>query len=266
MTVGKLLRLYRIINPKSRETIIVPMDHGGFGMLEGLEDIRNAVHKVVEGGANAVVLQQGAAIAACNEIMGKAGLILRISRVTVFNEEVGLYEAPSYSVEGALRLGADAVIVSYYVGGKREFESLKDASRIADDCAKWGVPFLVEALPSQDKFKSFDDPECVKWACRSAAELGADMIKAYLPNDVDYMKEVVRVTPVPIVLAGGEVASVREVLEKTKNAMDAGLAGLCYGRKIFKYRDPTLMVKALSKIVHEKYEINEVLKEFPELR
>lgn len=264
ISMGKYLRMYRILNPKTNKTIIVPMDHGGFGLLEGVEDISLTTKRVVEGGANAVVLQAGAAKAAYKEIAGKAGLILRVSRVTIFNKDLGLYEAPTYDVKTAITLGADAVIASFYMGGKYEFESMREVAKICAEADRWGVPCLVEAIPSQDKFKGFDDPNGIVYAIRSAAELGADMIKAYLPTDFNIMKEAVKKTPVPIVLAGGEATNGKEVLKLAKLAMDAGLAGLCFGRKIFQYKDPTAMVKALSLIVHENADVEEALKLLPE--
>jgi len=263
ISMGKVLRMYRILNPKTNKTIIVPMDHGGFGILKGVENIRETVKRVIDGGANAVVLQPGAAKVSYKELAGKAGLIFRISRVTTFNKNLGLYESTTYTVDSAIVLGADAVIVSFYMGGKYEFESMRDIGFICAEADKWGLPCFVEALPSQDRFKGFDDPEGIVNAIRSAAELGADMIKAYLPAEIDIMKEAVKKTPVPIVLAGGEAATEREVLRLARLAMDAGLAGLCFGRKIFQYKDPTAIIKALSTIVHENASIDEALKLLP---
>lgn len=264
MSIGKYIRMYRILNPKTNRTIIVPMDHGGFGILEGVENIKESVRRVVNGGANAVVLQPGAAKATYKELVGKAGLILRISRVTIFNAELGLYEAITYDVKDAIRLGADAVIVTFYMGGKYEFESMKDVGRICAEADRWGIPCLVEAIPSQDKFKGFDDPAGIIYAIRSASELGADMIKAYLPTNIEIMKEAVKKSPAPICLAGGEATSGRAVLELAKMSMDAGIAGLCFGRKIFQYKDPTAMVRALSLIVHENADVEEAFKLLPE--
>lgn len=51
MSIGKQVRLERLINRDTGKTIIVPMDHGvSSGPIEGIEDIRKAVEDVAEGG------------------------------------------------------------------------------------------------------------------------------------------------------------------------------------------------------------------------
>ena len=55
--LGKQIRLERIINRNTRRTVIVPMDHGmSIGPIPGLINVRDAIQKVSEGGANACLL------------------------------------------------------------------------------------------------------------------------------------------------------------------------------------------------------------------
>lgn len=260
MHIGKYLRMYRILSPVTNRTVIVPLDHGGYGMIEGLEDISNVVKGVVKGGANALILQPGIVKQVYKEIAGKTGLIIRVSAISVFNKNRGLIEASTYSVEDSLMLGADAVITSLYIGGEYEIESIENTSSVCGVADRYGVPCLVEAFPSLDRFKSVQDPEGIIQVIRMAVELGADMVKAYLPADYDFMKEAVKKARVPVVLAGGEASSPIDVLRLAKLAIDAGLAGVCFGRKVFKYKDPSLMVKALSLIIHEGLGVEEASK------
>ena len=54
--IGKRIRLERIIDRNSGKTVIIPMDHGvTVGPVDGLTDMRDAISKVVAGGANAQV-------------------------------------------------------------------------------------------------------------------------------------------------------------------------------------------------------------------
>ena len=54
MYIGKSIRLERIFNRDTGNAIIIPMDHGvSVGPIKGLENLRDAVNKVAEGGANA---------------------------------------------------------------------------------------------------------------------------------------------------------------------------------------------------------------------
>ena len=58
--IGKDVRLERIINRKNRKTVIVPMDHGvTVGPILGIIDLKEAVDKISEGGANAIILHKG---------------------------------------------------------------------------------------------------------------------------------------------------------------------------------------------------------------
>ena len=48
--IGKKIRLERMINRDSGKTVIVPMDHGvTVGPIEGLEDMKATISKIVEG-------------------------------------------------------------------------------------------------------------------------------------------------------------------------------------------------------------------------
>ena len=58
--IGKQIRLERIINRDTRRTVIVPMDHGTtVGPIPGLEDMRETVTHVVNGGANEILMHKG---------------------------------------------------------------------------------------------------------------------------------------------------------------------------------------------------------------
>ncbi|RLI83994.1 MAG: fructose-bisphosphate aldolase, partial [Archaeoglobales archaeon] len=63
MWIGKRIRIERIINRETGNTVIVPMDHGvSMGAIEGLRDMPKIINAVAEGGANAVVLHKGMVI------------------------------------------------------------------------------------------------------------------------------------------------------------------------------------------------------------
>jgi len=67
-------------------------------------------------------------------------------------------------------------------------------------------------------------------------------------------------SPIPVVIAGGpKMKSERDVLEMVYGAVKAGASGLSIGRNIFQAKDPTLMVKAMAKIVHEGGTVEEAL-------
>ena len=58
--IGKRVRMERIIDRNSKNTVIIPMDHGiSVGPVKGLVNLSEMVDRVAEGGANAVLQQKG---------------------------------------------------------------------------------------------------------------------------------------------------------------------------------------------------------------
>lgn len=54
--IGKAIRMERLMDRDTGNTVIVPMDHGvTAGPIDGLGNIAKAVDEIAEGGANAVI-------------------------------------------------------------------------------------------------------------------------------------------------------------------------------------------------------------------
>jgi len=85
-------------------------------------------------------------------------------------------------------------------------------------------------------------------ACRIAAELGAHMVKTYY---CEGFEEVVRTTPVPLVIAGGKKLPERDAVALAWNAIRAGARGVDMGRNIFQSDCPVGMIRAVRAVVHE---------------
>jgi len=263
--LGKQLRLSRIFDTKTNTAIICPMDHAITEYVPELADPRRIMRSVVEAGVNAFLIRRGLAKFASVEYAGKAGLILRLNASTGLR---GKFTENAYvsSVEEALRLGADAVAVCVFVGSEREIIDLEKLGSISDACDEWGMPLLAEMVPIGGKNAvPYDGPYTVdelRIAVRTGAEAGADFIKAYYTGDPESYKEVIKYSTVPIVVAGGpREKNVRAILERVKGAMDAGAVGISMGRKLWGYKDPAALTRALVKIIREKASVEEAMKE-----
>lgn len=260
MSIGKRIRMERIIDRKSRRSVIVPMDHGvTLGPVRGLEDMRKAVNAVAEGGANAVLLHKGIVVAGHRGYGKDIGLILHISASTNLGPDP-LNKVLVASVEEGIKLGADAISIHVNVGAENEPEMLQALGAVAMECEEWGMPLLAMMYPRGPKVRSEHDVEMVKHAARVGAELGADVIKTNYTGDPDSFKEVIQSCPVPIIIAGGPKANTdEEVLQMVEGAIEAGASGVSIGRNIFQHDDPTKMTQAISKIVHEGFSAKEAL-------
>jgi class I fructose-bisphosphate aldolase len=89
--------------------------------------------------------------------------------------------------------------------------------------------------------------------CRISAEIGADVVKCIYPGSLPALTEVVVACPVPLLLAGGSKAQQPELAyEKAQIAMDAGAAGLVFGRNVFEAADPAAEVARFRQIIHRE--------------
>jgi len=240
----------RIMNRKTKKTVIVPMDHGvSVGPIKGLEDMRTTIDNVSKGGANAIVIHKGIVRAGHRGSGKDIGLIIHLSGSTSFSPDPN-NKVPVCTVEEAIKLGADAVSVHVDIGADNEPEMLKDLGETSRKCLEWGIPLLAMMYPRGKKIKDERDVDAVKLAARVGAELGADIIKCPYTGSPETFKEVVKGCPVPVVIAGGSKLNTEETLKMIEGAMQAGAAGLSMGRNAFQHENPIKFVKAASEMVH----------------
>src|SRR4030042_1563962 len=259
--VGKEIRLERIINRNSRKTVIIPMDHGvTVGPIEGLADMREAISKVVAGGANAILMHKGMVRAGHRGTGKDVGLIIHLSAGTSISPDPNAKELVC-TVEEAIILGADAVSIHINLGAETDKEMLKQLGYISRKCLKWQLPLVAMMYTRGAKIKNEYDVKNVKLAAEVGAELGADIFKGPYTGSVDSFKEVVQGCPVPVVIAGGpKMGSDEDIFKMVEGALQAGSAGMSIGRNAFQHEKPDKMVEALSKMVHEGTSIKEAVK------
>ncbi|MFX0070843.1 MAG: 2-amino-3,7-dideoxy-D-threo-hept-6-ulosonate synthase [Candidatus Hermodarchaeota archaeon] len=261
--LGKSIRIERIMNRDTRRTIIIPMDHGmSVGTIKGLEDLAEMVDKVAMGGANAV-LEHSGMVGAGHRKHGKdIGLIIHLSGATSLAPDPNR-KVMVCSVERALKMGADACSIHVNIGADDEPEMLNEAAQVVESCREWGLPLLAMMYPRGKKIKDENDPEVVNIAVRVGAEIGADIVKSNYTGDIDSFKYIVKSVPVPVIIAGGpKMDTIPDVLQMVYDSIQAGGAGVAFGRNVFQSNDPTKLVSAITKIVHKKYNVEDVLKEF----
>ena len=258
--IGKQIRTERIINRNTGRTVIVPMDHGiSVGPIRGLSNVRDAIHLVSEGGANAIVEHKGL-VGAGHRRKGKdIGLIIHLSASTSLSPHPNA-KTLVCSVEEAIKLGADAVSIHVNIGNGGEKEMLHDFGQVSYEARTWGMPLLAMVYPRGEKIKNEYDVEVIKHAARVGDEMGADIVKVSYTGSAESFKEVIAGCSVPVVIAGGpKMDSDRDILEMVKGSINAGGAGVSIGRNVFQHRDPRLMVAAICAIVHENKSVDEAL-------
>ena len=238
------------------------MDHGlTEGPIKGLDrDLGEMVNKVALGGANAVLGHVGIPLYAHRGYGPDIGLILHLSGSTTLSPDSN-YKVLVNDVLEAVKFGADGVSLHVNIGTKTDAEMLETLGQVSRDCREFGMPLLAMMYPRGENIEDEYDVQVVKIAARVAAELGADIVKTNWTGDPDSFKEVVDGCMVPVIIAGGAKAGIRDLLEITKQSIDVGGAGVAYGRNVFQADHPRKVVRALYLIVHENYGVNEALKE-----
>ena len=169
-----------------------------------------------------------------------------------------------------MRLGADAVGYTLYVGSPAQDEDIQQFSEIREDCDALGMPLIMWAYPRGEAIEAKGERDslyAVDYAARVACELGADVVKLNLPeydgarakdlpkpydqmklSPQEAMEKVVRSAGRTLVLvSGGSKISDEDLLEKVKISMEAGVTGLIFGRNMWQ-RDLDKALKLTEKI------------------
>jgi len=212
--------------------------------------------KIVAGGADAILTSYGAATRFAREI-APLGLILRLDGGGTKLGKMGP-GSQFYTVQDALRLGADAVAVSAFPGSPQEETTLHTLATVIGEAHAWGLPVMGEMVPGGfDSGPEYRTAESIAIAARVAAELGADWVKIPYADGFD---RVVETCYVPAVILGGaRKGSERAMLETIRHALDAGAAGVAIGRNIFQADDPAAMTAAVAAIVHKGAAVDEAM-------
>jgi class I fructose-bisphosphate aldolase len=253
--IGKKVRLSRIL--KNGRAVIFAFDHGfehgPKDFPKEMVDPREVVRCAVDAAFDAIMLNKGIAEATWDLWAGKVPLILKVTGKTSLQPpEMQLLQYHIGYVRDAIALGADGVAGTVYWGAPQEGEMAGAYAALVGESDAVGLPTMILAYPRGPAISSQSDPEIIRYATRASAELGADLIKTHYTGSTESFREVVRVSPVPVLMSGG-VKEERplEFLRIAGSVMDAGAAGVVVGRNVFQSSDPVGLGRALRSIVHE---------------
>lgn len=250
MDWGQKNRLSRIINPKTKRTVMLAVDHGYFqGPTTGLGQPGKTVEPLLPY-ADCLMLTRGV-LRNCISPGIKTPIVLRVSGGTSILSKELLREGITCSMEDAIRLNSSGVAFSIMVGAEFERDTLLALTKVIDEAERYGM--IVLAVTAVGKAMT-RDARYIGLASRMAAELGVHIVKTYY---VEGFEKVVEKCPVPIVIAGGKKTSEKEALQMAYNAIEAGAVGVDMGRNIFQSDSPVGMMKAVRSIIHKKATVNE---------
>ena len=262
--IGKRIRLSRILTRE--KAVIFAFDHG---FEHGPKDFsgervnpRTIVKIAVRNKFSALMTTRGIARATWDIWGGKIPLILKVtSKTSLRPKEEQLLQSPIGTVEDAIAIGADAIAATIYWGSPYEDVMIKNFLELTQSCEIYGFPIMMLAYPRGPTIDDRHDVEIVRYAARAGAELGADLIKTHYTGSTETFREVVKATPVPVLMSGGPKTDThQEFLSTVRSVMDAGAAGLVVGRNIFQSDVPDKLAHAIKAIVFKKYTVEEAIK------
>ena len=280
LSTGKKARLYRLLygsGPGNGTLMILPIDqgleHGPRDFLEAPEsqDPSFQFRVALDGHFSAIACQFGLAEKYYGDYAGQVPLILKLNGKTEIPSDDEPLSPLNATVEDAVRLGADAVGYTLYVGSSRQDEDFKQFRLVREEADRYGLPVVVWSYPRGAAIEAKggrDSLYAIDYAARVAQELGADVIKINVPK-IDSAKlshtpkayhrewtvesalqQIIRSAGRSLVIfAGGEKGSSGSALEKARMCMDCGATGLIFGRNVWQQSYHEAMI--LSEKIHQ---------------
>ena len=261
---GKRARLRRLLfefGPGQGTLLLLPIDQGiehgprDFFPNPASKDPEYQFRLAAEGGYSALACQIGLAEKYYPDYAGQVPLLLKVNGKTDVPPSDRAFSSCNASVEDAVRLGADAVGYTLYVGSPRQDEDLAQLRTVREDCDRYGMPLVIWSYPRGEAIESKGGQNsfyAIDYAARMAMEMGADIVKLNMPKASDKDKD----SPAPyneldvsqeeairqvvesagrslVVLSGGSRVDDQTVLDHTRMILEAGGSGVIFGRNVW---------------------------------
>jgi fructose-bisphosphate aldolase, class I len=263
LPTGPKARLHRILHQhglRNGAALFLPYDQGlehgprDFFVNPAAAQPQYIIKLALEGGFNGIAIQIGLAEKFYWDYAGEVPLILKLNgRTEIASDSIPPFSPVHASVAEAVRLGADAVGYTMYVGSPAEPDDFAQYRAVRQEAHDLGMPMVVWAYPRGDAIAAKggrDSFYAVHYAARIASELGADIVKVNFPEPDKrdnvpgpYRSEfssqqaidavVAAANRTMVLVSGGEHAGEEAMLQKATEAMQAGTTGLIFGRNIW---------------------------------
>lgn len=208
----------------------------------------------------------------------KVPLVLKLNGKTNIPSDADALSPLTSTVKDAVKLGADAVGYTVYVGSSRQNEDFLQFLKVRQEAEEASLPIIMWSYPRgkfADEKGGKDSLAMVAYAARLADELGADIVKVNNPkppqegkydpegklkdyNDfldlspVEQWAWVVRCAgSTAVLVSGGSKLGDEDLLNKVKTAANAGIDGLIFGRNMWqrKHQDALKITKKVKAIL-----------------
>ena len=284
LSLGKRALFHRLLyehGPRNGTLLLLPIDqgleHGPIDFFSNEESLNTdfQFRLAVEGNFSGIALHIGLAEKYMHAYAGRVPIILKLNGKTAIPPDDEPLSPLTGTVEDAVRLGADAVGYTLYVGSPRQYEDISQLTEVRMEAERYGIPLIIWSYPRGafiDEKGGRDSLYAVDYAARVAEEVGADVVKLNLPKDSNEK------SPAPynkmgklsleemakkafksagramVLVSGGSKLGDADLLEKVELSMRAGATGLIFGRNM--WQRPFKEALTITQKVHgilEKY-------------
>ena len=265
LSTGKRTRLHRLLytyGPANGTLLLLPIDQGlehgprDFFPNPPAKDPEFQLRLAKEGAFSGIVFQIGIAEKYMKDYAGQVPLVLKLNGKTEIPSDKQPLSPCIATVEDAVRLGADAVGYTLYVGSPLQTEDFLQFREVREEAERYGMPIIVWAYPRGEAIDvkgGRDSLYAVDYAARVANELGADIVKVNVPK-IDATKDSAAPKPYNsmspsreeavqmviesagrtlVLFSGGEMQGEGDVIDKARIAMEGGATGLIFGRNVW---------------------------------
>jgi class I fructose-bisphosphate aldolase len=265
LSPGKRTRLRRLLyefGPGHGTLLFLPIDQGvehgprDFFPNPASKDPEYQFRLAAEAGYSGIACGYGMASKYYPDYAGQVPLLLKLNSKTEVPPSDEAFSPCHAVVEDAVRLGADAVGYTLYVGSPRQDDDFIQIGNVRRECDRYGMPLMVWAYPRGrdiDKKGGRDSFYAIDYAARVAMELGADIVKLNMPklnpekdkdspppyNEMEVTQEdairqvVESAGRALVVLSGGSKVDDGKLLQQTRMIMEAGGSGVIFGRNVW---------------------------------
>ncbi len=263
-----------MFNSKSKKCINIALDLGVFGdraFAKGIEDLAKSMPQILAGKPDVIQLNPGG-LKIFNRLKNKPdiSIALRLDVTNVYEArdiEYAWDTADISSIDFADDPRIACVVLNLLnvdENSRLQEQCIQNIQIVAAKCKKLGIPLMVEPLVMTAKpgagSTSVGDPYKISSLVRQAVELGADIIKVDATTPMTDFNQVVEIASgVPVLVRGGGQVTPRELLERTRIAMDVGASGVVYGRNVVQHPTPAKFIKAIRAIVHDNASVEKAL-------
>lgn len=236
--MGKELRLSRIFREDTGNALVLPVDHGITGNIEGLEYPIKTLHELYTPDIDAVLLNDGVARQSGDVFYGKGGpgRILNADLFSYDEKNDSVEHHLTFGPEIAVRKGYDCLklIIYWDRPDEERMRSIKLIASVIEEAEKWDMPVLVEPLLSKPVNDQQERAKALTDANRVAFELGADILKSAHPGDTKTLEHWVESFNIPIILlGGGKSGTTDDLVNMVDEAVGVGINGVAIGRNVW---------------------------------